>query len=317
MSTTNNLIAIGRSRYLYEGIKHMVSKGYVFKAIVTEEAYEEYDIKHTDFEQLAAEIKACFFKIKSLNNEDLIKVVKDNNIRVAISVNWKYTIPKSFLDLFECGILNFHLGSLPEYKGNATMNWAIINGEDHIYGNVHKMDPALDAGDVVARKSIPITPETYIADILKAAEEIVPGLYEEAVSKVLVQPDAYVVKGTTEGSRCYPRLPEDGQISWNQSAENIARLVRANSRPYRGAFSYLNGEKITIWKAKPYYPANKFYAVPGHVVILNKTDNTIMAACGEGMLEIQEIEKNGEVMLPTEFIKSIRVRFKELQYAGE
>jgi methionyl-tRNA formyltransferase len=174
------------------------------------------------------------------------------------------------------------------------------------------MDPALDAGDVVARKSIPITQETYISDVLKQAEEMVPALYEEAVAKVLEKPDAYVVKGTTEGSRCYPRLPEDGQISWNQSAENISRLVRANSRPYKGAFSFLNGEKITIWKAKPCYPENKFFAVPGHVVMLNKVTGAIMVACSEGMLEVQEIEKDGEVITPTDFIKSIRVRFKEL-----
>ena len=60
MSTTTNLIAIGRSRYLYDGIKHLLSKGYSFKAIVTEEAYEEYDIKHTDFESLAKECRCCF-----------------------------------------------------------------------------------------------------------------------------------------------------------------------------------------------------------------------------------------------------------------
>ena len=140
-----NLIAIGRSRYLYDGIKYLLSKGYSFKAIVTEEAYEEYDIKHGDFECLAKESGAAFFMVKSVNNEELIKIVKENKIRVAISVNWKYTIPKSFLDLFECGILNFHLGNLPDYKGNATVNWTIINGESYINGNIHKMDPELDA----------------------------------------------------------------------------------------------------------------------------------------------------------------------------
>ena len=122
MSTTTNLIAIGRSRYLYDGVKYLLSKGYSFKAIVTEEAYEEYDIKHTDFESLAKECGAAFFMVKSVNNDELIKIIRDNKIRVAISVNWKYTIPKNFLDLFECGILNFHLGNLPDYKGNATVN---------------------------------------------------------------------------------------------------------------------------------------------------------------------------------------------------
>jgi methionyl-tRNA formyltransferase len=309
MSTTN-LIAIGRSRYLYDGIRHLLSRGYSFKAIVTEEAYEEYDIKHTDFECLAKDNGAAFFMIKSVNNDELLKIVKENKIRVAISVNWKYTIPKSFLDLFECGILNFHLGNLPDYKGNATVNWTIINGESYINGNIHKMDPELDAGDVVARKAIPITPDMYIADVLKQAEVDVPYLYEEAVKKVLVQTDAYEVKGTLRGSRCYPRLPEDSQINWNQSAENVSRLVRASSHPYKGAYSFLNGEKITIWRAKPVMPQDKFYAIPGHVVAINKAGNSIMVACTEGLLEVQEIEKDGEVMAPTAFIKSIRVRFK-------
>lgn len=310
MNQSTPLIAIGRSRYLHDGIRHLLSKGYSLRAIVTEEAYEEYDIKHTDFEHLAAETGATFFMIKSLNNEELIRIIKENKIRVAISVNWKYTIPKAFLDLFECGILNFHLGNLPDYKGNATVNWTIINGESHIYGNIHKMDPELDAGDVVARKAIPITPDMYIADVLKQAEADVPFLYEEAIEKVLVNPNSYVVKGTVKGSRCYPRLPEDSQICWNQPAENIGRLVRASSHPYRGAYSFLNGEKITIWKAKVYKPEDAFYAIPGHVVALNKAAGSILVACADALLEVQQIEKNGEVMAPTDFIKSIRVRFK-------
>jgi methionyl-tRNA formyltransferase len=310
MIATTNLIAIGRSRYLYDGIKHLLSKGYSFKAIVTEEAYEEYDIKHTDFENLAKETGARFFMIKSLNNEDLIRIVKENKIRVAISVNWKYTIPKSFLDLFECGILNFHLGNLPDYKGNATVNWTIINGESYINGNIHKMDPELDAGDVVARKAIPITSDMYIADVLKQAEADVPFLYEEAVKKVLAQPDAYEVKGTLRGSRCYPRLPEDSQLNWNLPAENVCRLVRASSHPYKGAYSFLNNEKIIIWKARVVVPEDKFFAIPGHVVALNKATGTVMVACTDGLLEIQEIEREGTVMAPAGFIKSIRLRFK-------
>jgi len=310
MSDNKNLIAIGRSRYLYDGIRHLVANGYSFKAIVTEEAYEEYDIKHTDFEALAKNTGAEFFMIKKINDEKLVKIIKDNHIRVAISANWKYTIPKSFLDLFECGILNFHLGNLPDYKGNATVNWTIINGESYINGNIHKMDPELDAGDVVSRKAIPITSDLYIADILKQAEADVPALYLEAVEKVLVNPDAYEVKGTIKGLRCYPRLPEDSQIDWKQTAEQVGRLVRASSHPYKGAFSYLNGEKITIWKASAFIPEEKFLAVPGHVVAINKDKQSVWVACGEGMLEIFEIEHNGQVMKPTDHIKSIRVRFK-------
>ena len=310
MGSAPELIAIGRSRYLYDGVKHLASKGYAFRAIVTEEAYAEYDVNHTDFESLAKSLDAVFFKIKSVNHPELIEIVTKNKIRAAISANWKYVIPKTFLDLFECGILNFHLGNLPDYKGNATVNWTIINGESHIYGNIHKMDPELDAGDVVARKAIPIEPETYIADVLKQAVADVPFLYAEAIQRLLANPDAYEVKGSLHGLRCYPRLPEDSHIDWNQPVEHISRLIRASSRPYAGAFSFLNEQKIIIWRARAVVPDDRFLAIPGHVVALNKSSGTVMVACADGLLEVQEIEKDGEVMPPTSLIKSIRLRFK-------
>jgi len=315
MSSAKLIIAIGRSRYLFDSIKHLVSKGFTCKAIVTEEAYEEYDIKHTDFELLAEEIGACFFKIKSLNNEDLIHIVKENKIRAAISVNWKYTIPKNFLDLFECGILNFHLGNLPDYKGNATVNWSIIHGEKKIYGNIHKMDHILDAGDIIARKSIPITEQSYIAEILQTAVRDAPLLYEKALTKVFKNPGAFEIKGSLRGLRCYPRLPEDSQVNWHESAKTISRLVRASAEPYNGAYSFLNGEKIIIWKAVVFQHKDPFLAIPGHVVEIQKDSQAVHVACGKGILKIQEIEHNGKRLAPAEFIKSIRVRFKPDNHA--
>lgn len=310
MNANENLIAIGRSRYLYDAIRHLKSLGYSFKAIITEEAYEEYDIKHHDFENLANCIGARFFMTKVLYTDEIIQIIKDNHVRTAISANWKYTIPKKFLDLFECSILNFHLGNLPDYKGNATVNWTIINGEKYINGNIHKMDPELDAGDVVARTSIPITDDSYIADILKQAGQAAPLLYAEAVKKVLENPAAYEVKGTVRGLRCYPRLPEDSQVDWHQSPEYIHRIIRASSHPYQGAFSFLNGEKIIIWKASPHQCKDEFLAIPGHVVAIDKSTGNIVVACKNGMLEVQEIEHDGKRIPPAAIIKSIRLRFK-------
>jgi methionyl-tRNA formyltransferase len=310
MSGPNNIVAIGRSRYLYDGIKHLVSNGFVCKAIVTEEAYEEYDIKHKDFELLAGNIGAEFFMTKSLNDPRLLQIVQDNKIRVAISANWKYTIPKFFLDLFECGILNYHLGNLPDYKGNATVNWTILNGEDHIYGNIHKMDPLLDAGDIISRKSIPISNQTYISEILRKAEQDVPYLYQEALHKVLSNPSSFVIKGSIHGLRCYPRLPEDSQINWAQKATQICSLVRASAEPYQGAYSFLNDEKIIIWKASVLDYDDPFLAVAGHIIGIQKETGKIHVACGEGILEIQELEHQGKRIAPTTLIKSIRVRFK-------
>jgi methionyl-tRNA formyltransferase len=310
MKNNLNLIALGRSRYLYDSIIHLADLGYNFKAVITEKAYEEYDIKEDDFRNLAEKLGADFYISKSLNIPALLETIKKNEIQIAISANWQYKIPKSILDLFQYGIINFHLGNLPDYKGNATVNWTIINGEKFIYGNIHKMDPELDAGDVISRKAISISPVTYINDILVEAVKDAPILYEEAINNLHTDPASYVVKGSLKGLRCYPRLPEDSQINWNDSAENISRLVRASSDPYQGAFSFINGKKVVIWKAVEIFLEDKFLAIPGHIVQINKDEESIFVACQNGLLKVQEIGYDGAVLKPAQICKSIRERFK-------
>jgi methionyl-tRNA formyltransferase len=306
------MIAIGRSNYLFDAINHLESKGYHFKAIITEEAYNEYEVKVSDFQDLAAKLGIPCFVTRKVNAPEIVALIKEKNIQVAISVNWKYTLPGDFLDLFPGSVLNFHIGNLPDYKGNATPNWTIINGEDHINANVHKMDIMLDAGDIVSRKSIPITKDTYVADIIKEAEKLAPSLFEEAVAKISADPSYYLEKGKIEGMRCYPRLPEDSQIDWNTDIDTIYKLIRASSRPFNGAYTYLNGEKVTIWRAKPIESPGPYLAVPGHIVAVDKKENYIVVACKGGLLAIEEIELKQGLSAAVDYIKSIRLRFKNI-----
>lgn len=307
------ILAIGRSRFLFDSIEYLLSRGFDIQGIVTAEAYEEYDIKAQDFENLARRAGIPCLIVNDVLDDRIISLIREQRIQIGISVNWKYKLPKSFLDRFPCGILNFHLGSLPDYKGNATVNWAILNGEDHIYANVHRMEAELDAGDVLARERIPITQESYVADIIKQAEMILPKLYESAIDTALTKPDYAVVRGSTAGLRCYPRAPEDGQIDWKDSVEQAHRMVRASSRPYAGAFSFLNGKKVIIWRAEKVVPENAYLALPGQIVDFDKDRKTVSVACRDGFLVLQEIELDGEVICPSDQIKSIRTRF---QYLG-
>jgi methionyl-tRNA formyltransferase len=310
LSAGTPLIAIGRSRYLFDAVERLAQHGYAFKAIVTEEAYEEYDVKHADFQQLAERLGCAFFMTRDVDIAPVRELIAQHAVRVAISANWKYRIAERFLGLFECGILNLHLGNLPDYKGNATLNWSILNGETFVNANIHKMAAELDAGDVIVRRSIAITPQTYVADLIREAEAIAPALYEQGVARVLQEPNACKVPGTTSGLRCYPRLPEDGLIDWHQPAELISRLVRASSRPYQGAFSFLDGQRVTIWRAALREPPDRFLAVPGHVIDIDREGGGVTVACGSGWLQLQEIESQGDVLRPAELIRSIRLRFK-------
>jgi len=172
------------------------------------------------------------------------------------------------------------------------------------------MDTGLDSGDIIVRKSVPIAENDYVADVLYKAQQDTPGLFEKALRLVWNNYAYYELKGTSAGSRCFPRLPEDSQIQWDKPAGEIANLVRASSHPYLGAYTYLNGERVTIWRARAYYPSYEFYATPGHIVGIEKESGYILVACGDGMLQLEEVEYKGQVATPATNFKSIRLRFK-------
>ena len=304
------LIGIGRSKYLYDTIKYLASEGLIFTAIITDKPNNEYEVSVKDFNELANNVGALFFQTNNLNQNEIKKLIRSNSIKIAISVNWKYKITSEFIHLFELGILNFHMGNLPNYKGNATPNWSIINGESHIFANVHKMVKEIDAGDVISKKSIEINNNTHVNDIITQSQALAPNLFKEAITKILNNPNYYLDKGSKKGLRCYPRLPIDSKINWSNSANEISRLVRASSKPFAGAYTYLDGKKIIIWKAKTIERFGEILAVPGHIIKVDCKRESIFVACSSSVLEVQEIESDGEIIVPSKIIKSIRKRFK-------
>ena len=305
------IMAIGRSRLLYDAVARLAALGHPVKAIVTDRAYAEYDVGVSDFADLADRLEAEFVPT-SKPEGGLTAVVADlvarHQIRAAISVNWQFILPAGLLDLFPAGVLNLHIGRLPDYKGNATANWAILNGEPDVFIDVHRMEPALDAGVILARDVVGLDSETYVGDVLSEAASRAPDLFARALAAIASNPDFSVAPNGPEGLRCYPRLPDDGAIDWHQPAEHVLRLIRASSRPYPGAYTFLEGRRLTIWRARAAADAEPFLAVPGHVVALDRSAATARVACGRGAIELVEIEDEGGATSPVDLIRGIRAR---------
>lgn len=306
-----SLVAIGRSRLLYDTLVAL-AHDFRIRAIVTDVPNAEYDVGVGDFQHLADDLGCAFRQARTLDPATvafLANVVRTHRVTAGISVNWRFVIPGSVLDLFSRGLLNLHLGNLPDYKGNATVNWSILAGEEHIFANVHTMVAALDAGDILAREAIPITPSTYVGDILAATEALAPALFRQALVRAHLDPPQIELAGSTDGLRCFPRRPEDGLIDWSQTADQVCRLVRASSHPFPGAFSHLDGERVTVWRARVATDPGRVLAVPGQVLAADGVAGTLQVACGTGSVHLELAERGGEVLAPTDLTRSIRSRF--------
>ena len=302
------LLAIGRSRLLFASIEHLANRGFPVGVVVTAPESAEYDVTPADFERLAERLGADYLLTTKAASAEVCEAVRRRGVGAGISVNWQYVLPSSFLDLFPLALVNLHLGNLPDYKGNATVNWAILNGEREIHANIHRMVAELDAGDVLARHRIPIDEETYVGDVLAETTRLAPELFEQALTSLADDPGACLAPGRAEGLRCYPRLPEDGLIDWTQPAVDVVRLVRASSHPYPGAFSHLGGRRVTVWRARV-APETTFLAVPGHVLGPAPDGTRLRVACGTGAVDLEEVSVDGASAEPTALTQSIRARF--------
>ena len=107
----------------------------------------------------------------------------------------------------------------------------------------------------------------------------------------------------------------DSQINWNQTAEKIDRVVRASSEPFNGAYTFLSGEKLTIWESEVIIEDYDYLASPGQV--LNRSKDGVLVATGKDFLLIKDAEKLGKGRLPPyNLIPSIRLRLG-IDYSAE
>ena len=202
------------------------------------------------------------------------------------SFYYRAMIPKDVLDIPKLGAYNIHGALLPKYRGRACINWAVINGEKETGATLHVMTESADRGDIIAQKAVPIEFEDTAHDVFlkvtEAAREILmsslPSL-ENGTAKRYPQDES---KATKFGRR----RPEDGEIDWNKSAEEIYNLVRALTHPFPGAFTYWDCKKYFIWKA---LPAEGTFE-PGKI----RSESPMLVGTGRGLLRILRIQPEGE-----------------------
>lgn len=309
------VLAIGRSEYLLNAIERVASQHEVV-AIITGPATAESLAKEADFSRVAQRLGSVFHCARTIDDE-LLELCRSVGADVAISVNWMSVIGESFIDLFPHGVLNAHCGDLPDYRGNAILNWAILRAENEIVVSAHKMVAGeLDVGDIYAQCEFEVAPEDDVGHLVRKLGEVTPDLFAQALSNLAEGRcirTLQEVKART-GFRCYPRLPIDGCINWDSSASDIDRLIKASARPYPGAYTCTveNGRvrKLKLWKSRVIVEGTLDVGVPGHVLHNDRSSGETHVLTGKGVIALQEVQyEDGPPVRPADLFRSIRMRF--------
>ncbi len=203
------------------------------------------------------------------------------------SFYYRHLLPPEVLETAKIAALNLHGSLLPKFRGRCPINWVLIEGETRTGVTLHYMETKADAGDIVAQKAVPIIFEDTAHSLFLKMAEAARLLMRE----VLPELEKGVVTRTPQvGETSYygGRAPKDGLIDWHKGANAIYNLVRAVTHPYPGAFTYVDGRQLFIWRA---YPEEGASGGPAGAVI---SQNPLRIATGRGTLSVTSLQLGGE-----------------------
>ncbi|OGR90235.1 MAG: hypothetical protein A2992_07945 [Elusimicrobia bacterium RIFCSPLOWO2_01_FULL_59_12] len=311
--------ALGRTHWLLDSIRACVESGHTLALIATARESPEYCATEKDFENLARQLQCPFISMSRQSYSDLKTLVRDSGADLAISVNWPVLLGKDILDAFPRGVLNAHAGDLPRFRGNACPNWAILSGQKKVVVTIHAMVPELDAGPILLQRPYRLTDKTTITEIYEFMSRVIPAMFAEGLTRLARGrlPGKKQTAHPKRALRCYPRLPVDAEIDWRRSARDIDRLVRASTDPFGGAYTYLEGRKLIIWKAHPEPDWSPSLGVPGHLVERRPDTGSVGILTGEGVLVLETVQpEEGKRSPAADVLRSMRQRLG-MNYAQE
>lgn len=243
-----------------------------------------------EFVKLAAARK---FSLEILDESGrLARILENLRPDFVIVSGWYRLIPPELLTIPPLGFYGLHASALPAYRGNAPLVWQILNGEKQAGISLFKFDGGVDTGELLAQRSTPIASNDTIGDVLEKIEAASMDMIREYYPR-LVAGEAATFRQSNQGGResyCSLRRPEDGEIVWTAPAEQVHNFIRAQSRPYPGAFSFRsNREKIIFWRTRLF--PHPFYGVPGRID--QCFDGGVVVACGQGAVIADQIYCQG------------------------
>ncbi|MBM3145494.1 MAG: methionyl-tRNA formyltransferase [Chloroflexi bacterium] len=205
---------------------------------------------HAKFDDLADRIGCDVVSMTGkMDSQNYLQYLHQWAPDLLLVLGWYYMIPRKVRESAQAGCVGIHASLLPKYRGGAPIPWAIINGETETGVTFFHFGDGVDDGDIIAQKRFPITSQDTVATIYEKATSSSIVILREYLPKLATRTAPRIQQDHNQATYFPQRSPEDGLIDWSWDAKRIRDFIRAQTRPYSGAFTYLEGKRITIWDA--------------------------------------------------------------------
>ncbi|MEP6926870.1 MAG: methionyl-tRNA formyltransferase, partial [Ginsengibacter sp.] len=224
-------------------------------------------------------------------------------------------LPEVVWNMPPMGTVNLHGSLLPQYRGAAPINWAIINGEKETGVTTFKLKHDIDTGNILLQEKILISTGETAGELhdrmkeigaqllLQTINELANGHLQE-INQADIQNSEFKIQNSKFQLHHAPKIStETCEIKWGKSTDEVYNLIRGLS-PHPAAFSFLKGKKLKIFRAEK--ETVKIEESPGEIVSDHKS--YLKFACSNGYISVKELQLEGKKKMDVEnFLRGWRV----------
>lgn len=216
-----------------------------------------------------------------------------------LSINYLFIVEEDIINKASKFAINIHGSLLPKYRGRTPHVWAIINNETLTGVTAHLISRGCDEGDIVAQIEVPILPNYTGQDLLNVFNLKYPLLVKEILDKVKANTLTTSKQEESKATYFEKRTAEDGKINFDWQKERIYNWVRAQAKPYPGAFGFIDSNKIIIHKIE--FSDFGFRQEMSNGLVLKIENNIPFIKIQNGVIKLIETEsdyliKEGDVL---------------------
>jgi methionyl-tRNA formyltransferase len=293
MKKDMRIVYMGTPEFAVPALKALSEEGWNVVAVVTAPDKPKgrgQQLGFSPVKEAALELGISVLQPSNLKAQDFIDELRSLNADIQVVVAFRM-LPEIVWNMPPKGTFNLHASLLPNYRGAAPINWAIINGEKETGITTFFLKHEIDTGNLIFQEKEPIHPEDNLGTLYqrmmdKGARLVVKTIEAIAEDNVIVRP-----QDESLAIHHAPKIfKETCKIDWSQSAESIHNLIRGLS-PYPTAWTMLNDKTCKIYLSK-FKDQNLNNRETGQYHTDGKT--FLHFQTGKGTLEILELQLEGK-----------------------
>jgi methionyl-tRNA formyltransferase len=243
-----------------------------------------------DFGEVAARTGARLVETRDVNSQETIAALREAVPELIFVVGWSQLVRDELISLAPGGVFGMHPTLLPRHRGRAPIPWTILSGLATTGVTLFEIaDATADSGPIVGQVEVVVAADETATTLFDRLAEAHVELIREHLPGLLAGTAPRLPQDPRRASAWQKRTPADGIIDWETRAPYLYDWVRAQTRPYPGAFTFLGDTRIVVWRAAAAALGER--APAGTVV--RGVENGVVVACGDGALVLEEVEPEG------------------------